>query len=61
MVSAADDAGSVASPLRVALLGLGLLGIGAFGFYNLPGLIADDAEGSRAVNSIYCSTMTLTT
>jgi hypothetical protein len=49
------------SPLRVAILGLMLLSTGAAGFYHLPGMIANDAKGSRLVNSIYCSAITLTT
>ena len=49
------------SPSRVAALGALLLGIGASGFYHLPGMIKDDAGGSKIVNSIYCSVMTLTT
>jgi len=51
----------VISPFRVMALGLFLLTIGAVGFYYLPGMIADDASGSRFVNSIYCAAMTLTT
>jgi hypothetical protein len=51
----------VISPLRVAILGLMLLSTGAAGFYHLPGMIANDAKGSRLVNSIYCSAITLTT
>mmetsp|Transcript_39479 Transcript_39479/g.58002 ORF Transcript_39479/g.58002 Transcript_39479/m.58002 type:complete len:195 (+) Transcript_39479:168-752(+) len=46
---------------RLIFLGSGLILLGALGFYNIPGMIADDAEGSRLVNSIYCSVMTLTT
>lgn len=65
MASADDEQDSSplgrVSPPRVALLGALLLGTGAWGFYHLPGLISDDAQGSRIVNSIYCSTMTLTT
>lgn len=49
------------SPLRVLVLGASLLGVGAMGFYNLPGMIAKDAEGSRAVNAVYCAAITLTT
>ena len=49
------------SPVRVAALGAVLLATGATGFYHLPGMIKDDAEGSRIVNSIYCTVMTLTT
>jgi hypothetical protein len=51
----------VLSSVRVVLLGAMLLGTGALGFYTLPGMIADNAEGSRLVNSIYCSAITLTT
>jgi hypothetical protein len=49
------------SSVRVVLLGIMLLTIGAIGFYNLPGMISTDAKGSRLVNAIYCSTITLTT
>lgn len=49
------------STVRVLLLGTFLLGVGAVGFYYLPGMIKDDADGSRFVNSIYCSAITLTT
>lgn len=53
----------VLSPVRVRilLLGVSLLGIGALGFYNLPGMIVEGARGSRAVNAVYCATITLTT
>lgn len=49
------------SPVRTTILGIVLLTVGALGFYYLPGMISDDADGSRIVNSFYCSTMTLTT
>jgi hypothetical protein len=49
------------SPLRVTMLGLILLTVGAFGFYYLPGMISEGASGSRIVNSFYCSAITLTT
>ena len=49
------------SSIRVVLLGILLLAIGAVGFYNLPGMIATNAKGSKVVNSIYCSVITLTT
>jgi hypothetical protein len=49
------------SPVRVLFLGAMLLATGALGFYTLPGMLADDAQGSRMVNSIYCSAITLTT
>jgi hypothetical protein len=51
----------VLSVVRVVLLGLWLLGIGALGFYHLPGMIKDGAPGSRTVNAIYCSAITLAT
>lgn len=51
----------VLSPVRILLLGVSLLGIGALGFYNLPGMIVEGARGSRAVNAVYCATITLTT
>jgi len=58
---ATDEDERVVSPPRVAFLGAMLLAMGASGFYHLPGMIKDDAEGSRIVNSIYCSVITLTT
>lgn len=51
----------ILSTVRVLLLGVMLVATGALGFYNLPGMIKIDADGSRLVNSIYCSVMTLTT
>jgi hypothetical protein len=55
-----NEDGTISS-VRVVILGVMLLTIGAIGFYNLPGMISTDAKGSRLVNSIYCSTITLTT
>jgi hypothetical protein len=49
------------SSLKVVVLGTILLVIGAIGFYNLPGMIATDAKGTKLVNSIYCSAITLLT
>jgi len=46
---------------RVTMLALCIVAIGAAGFYHLPGMIVEDAQGSRLVNSIYCSCITLTT
>jgi hypothetical protein len=46
---------------RVATLAIGIVTAGALGFYHLPGMISEDAPGSRVVNSIYCSCITLTT
>lgn len=54
-----DDA--TISSVRVVLLGILLLVIGAMGFYYLPGMVATNAKGSKLVNSIYCSVITLTT
>jgi hypothetical protein len=54
-----DD--TVVSSVRVVILGVLLLVIGALGFYYLPGMIAIDAKGSKVVNSVYCSVITLTT
>lgn len=51
----------ILSSVRVVILGLLLLIIGAVGFYYLPGMIASNAKGSKVVNSIYCSVITLTT
>ena len=61
VVSVDNPEPEVMSTIRVVLLGGIILATGALGFYNLPGMIADDAEGSRLVNSIYCSAITLTT
>lgn len=49
------------SKARVALIGSMLVAMGTCGFYYLPGMLVEDAKGSRIVNSIYCSTITLTT
>ena len=49
------------SPDLVALLGASLIVLGMIGFHIFPGLIIDDAGGSRVINSFYCSVMTLTT
>ena len=51
----------ILSSVRVVMLGLLLLIIGAVGFYYLPGMISSNAKGSKVVNSIYCSAITLTT
>ena len=51
----------VVSTERVGLLGAGLVGVGMLGFYTLPGMIADEATGSKFINSFYCSVITLTT
>jgi hypothetical protein len=51
----------VLSPDRVMSLGAGIIGFGMLGFYSIPGLIKDDATGSRLVNSFYCAVTTLTT
>lgn len=60
--SAANENDEAAiSSIRVVLLGILLLAIGAVGFYNLPGMIVTNAKGSKIVNSIYCSVITLTT
>jgi hypothetical protein len=49
------------SPDRVFLLGAGLIGFGMLGFYSLPGMIVDDAGGSKLINAFYCSVISLTT
>ena len=46
---------------RVVMLGIFLLTVGAMGFYYIPGMISTNAKGSKVVNSIYCSVITLTT
>ena len=42
-------------------LGLGIVAVAAFGFRELPGMIADDAEGDKNINALYCATITLAT
>jgi hypothetical protein len=42
------------SPDRVIVLGTGLILLGMAGFYMIPGLIKEDAEGSRAIAAFYC-------
>lgn len=54
-------AGRKLSSTRVILLGIGLVTAGAIGFHEIPGMIAENAEGSKLVNAFYCSVMTLTT
>lgn len=49
------------SAVRVNLLGIALVVLGAIGFHEIPGMIADDAEGTRLVNAVYCAIITLTT
>jgi hypothetical protein len=49
------------SPDRVALLGVALIMFGMAGFYSIPGMIIDDAGGSKLNNAFYCSVITLTT
>ena len=40
---------------RLVLMGTAMVAIGTAGFYYIPGMIAEDAEGSRLVNSLYVS------
>ena len=56
-----ENGDTTISPVRVVLLGILLLFIGTMGFYYLPGMIATNAKGSKLVNAIYCSVITLTT
>lgn len=42
-------------------LGLGLIAVGAAGFRELPGMLADDAPGDPNINALYCAVITLTT
>ena len=49
------------SEQRLVVMALVLLSVGTTGFYYLPGLLQEDAPGSRLVNSFYCTVMTLTT
>lgn len=46
---------------RLLAVAVTLLCIGTTGFYYLPGMLKEDAEGSRLVNAFYCTVMTLTT
>jgi hypothetical protein len=57
----ASDEEKKLSPDRVFMLGCGLIMLGMIGFYTLPGMIVDDAGGSKSINAFYCSIMTLTT
>ena len=49
------------SSFRVTLLGAALILFVMAGFYTVPGLIAEDAEGDKFVNAFYCSVISLTT
>ena len=40
---------------RLFLLGASLIAIGTAGFYSIPGMISEDAEGNLFVNSVYVS------
>ena len=42
-------------------LGLGLVAVAAYGFRELPGMIADGAPGDKNINALYCATITLAT
>jgi hypothetical protein len=53
--------GDSLSSERVMMLGAGLLAVGTLGFYFIPGMIVDGAPGTRLVNAVYCSAITLTT
>lgn len=61
MATAEQQGMSVVSTSRVALLGLILILVGMVGFYSIPGLINQDASGSKVINAFYCSVITLTT
>ena len=49
------------SEYRLITLALLLLTVGTAGFYHIPGLLQEDASGSKIVNAFYCTVMTLTT
>jgi hypothetical protein len=49
------------STLRVVGLGVALVGFGALGFHQIPGMIAEDAPGNKWINAVYCAVITLTT
>ena len=49
------------SSLRVLALGVALLVLGTIGFFQIPGMISDEAEGTKWINAFYCAVMTLTT
>ncbi|CAB9510961.1 Ion channel [Seminavis robusta] len=53
--------GGKVSTARVVALGVTLVCVGALGFHHIPGMIAEDAGGTKWVNAVYCSIMTLTT
>jgi hypothetical protein len=46
---------------RLVALSLSLIAVGTAAFYYLPGLMKDDAAGSRAVNAFYCTVISLAT
>ena len=52
---------STLSSARVISLGLGLVLLGMVGFYEIDGLIVEDAGGSKLINAFYCTVITLTT
>lgn len=54
-------AGENLSSIKVSLLGIALLAVTTVGFYNIPGMMDEKASGSRLVNALFCSVMTLTT
>jgi hypothetical protein len=62
-VGMSDEAVTVTKidPIRVFALGSIVLAIGTLGFYHLPGMMSETAEGDRAVNAFYCAAITLTT
>ena len=51
------------SPIKVVALGAGLILLGAWGFHELPGMIATEGDISQNkwIDAFYCSIITLTT
>jgi hypothetical protein len=60
-VASIQELPTVISPIRVIFLGATILFLGTIGFYFIPGMIAEDAEGTPIVNAFYCASITLMT
>ena len=52
---------SPTSEYKTMAMGAALVWLGSTIFLYTPGMIADDAPGSPAINAVYCATITLTT
>jgi hypothetical protein len=56
-----EEPTTVVSAVRLFAMGGLLLAVGTTGFFYLPGMMKEDAKGSRVVNAFYCTVMSLTT